>query len=78
MRAHLLFDHHLAVILKDLVHVLCDASSFDASPVGIDVCGRANGTPCTRANRIEPLASQGRTWIYTRRVVVEASRWRVP
>ena len=46
MRAHLLFDphfdHHLAVILKDLVHVLCDASRFDASPVGIDVCGRAN------------------------------------
>ncbi len=42
MRAHLLFDHHLAVILKDLVHVLCDASRFDASPVGVDVCGRAN------------------------------------
>jgi hypothetical protein len=28
MRAHLLFDHHLAVILKDLVHVLCDAIRF--------------------------------------------------
>ena len=32
MRAHLLFDPHfdphLAVILKDLVHVLCDASRW--------------------------------------------------
>ena len=46
MRAHLLFDPHfdphLVIVCKDLVHVLCDASRFDASPVGIDVCGRAN------------------------------------
>ena len=42
MRVHLLYDPHLVAVCKGLVHVLCDASRFDASPVGIDVFGRAN------------------------------------